>query len=78
MDSSSEINPEVKAKIIEMQVVTVPWQFNRRSITEIREEIKEYAKSDEDDVNVLPLPTTSEEDFLGATKIHSTMYHYKQ
>ncbi len=43
-------DPEVKAKLLEMQKL---WPFssswlNRRSPPEIREEIKEYAKSDED------------------------------
>ncbi len=48
--SSAEINPEVKAKIIgDAEVVTVrPADLIEDQLPEIREEIKEYAKFDED------------------------------
>ncbi len=66
---------EVKAKIIgDAEVVLLS---NRRSLPEIREEIKEYAKSDED-VNVRTLPTTSERFLRSPRRSILRCKHYKQ
>lgn len=62
----AEINPEVKAKIIgDAEVVTVrPADLIEDQLPEIREEIKEYAKSDEDVLMYALFPQQAK-DFLG-------------
>jgi len=62
----AEINPEVKEKIIgDAEVVTVrPADLIEDQLPEIREEIKEYAKSDEDVLMYALFPQQAK-DFLG-------------